>query len=65
MAHASFSPCPHCKAPLVYLEGAAGSSMNPKCPRCKAEVNVSHATFLMADHSRPTAKARPGIKPAS
>jgi hypothetical protein len=45
MAHASFGPCPHCKASLAYLEGAAGSSMNPKCPRCKTEVSVSRATF--------------------
>jgi phage FluMu protein Com len=65
MAHASFSPCPHCNAPLVYLEGAAGSSMSPKCPRCRAEVRVSRATFLMADHSRPTAKAPRGLKPTS
>ena len=65
MARASFSPCPHCNAPLVYLEGAAGSSMNPKCPRCKVEVSVVRATFLMADHSRPAAKSPPAIKPAS
>jgi phage FluMu protein Com len=65
MARASFSPCPHCNAPLAYLEGAAGSSMNPKCPRCKVEVSVSRATFLMADHSRPAAKARAAAKPAS
>jgi len=37
----------------VYLEGAASSSMNPKCPRCNTEVSVSRATFLMADHSQP------------
>jgi hypothetical protein len=65
MAYASFSPCPHCNAPLVYLEGAAGSTMNPTCPRCKAEVSVSRATFLMADHSRPSPKAPTGVKPAS
>jgi hypothetical protein len=41
---------------LSYLEGAAGSSMEPKCPRCRAVVPVPRATFLMADHSRPTAK---------
>jgi phage FluMu protein Com len=62
MAYASFSPCPHCNAPLVYLEGAAGSSMNPKCPRCKVEVAVSRATFLMADHSRPSAKSPAAVK---
>ena len=65
MGRASFSPCPHCHTPLVYLEGAAGSSMNPKCPRCKAEVGVSRATFLMADHSRPAAKSRAALKPIS
>jgi Zn-finger nucleic acid-binding protein len=52
MTHASFGPCPHCKAPLVYLEGAAGSRMDPQCPRCRAVVMVKRATFLMADHSR-------------
>ena len=54
--NARFEPCPRCHAALSYLEGVAGSSMSPKCPRCKAEVSVSRATFLMADHSRPTAK---------
>ena len=53
MAIAWFAPCPHCGASLSYLEGAAGSSMTPKCPRCQAVVGVSRATFLMADHSRP------------
>jgi phage FluMu protein Com len=65
MARASFIPCPHCNAPLVYLEGAAGSTMNPKCPRCKSGITVSRATFLMADHSRPSAKAPTAVKPAS
>jgi phage FluMu protein Com len=63
MATARFRPCPHCNAPLVYLEGAAGSSMEPKCPRCKVQVSVSRATFLMADYSQPAAKA-PAIKTA-
>jgi hypothetical protein len=57
MAIAWFAPCPHCNAPLSYLEGAAGSSMTPKCPRCHEVVSVSRATFLMADHSRPSAPA--------
>jgi hypothetical protein len=48
-----FEPCPHCARPLAFLEGAAGASMNPKCPSCGAVVSVSRSTFLMADHSRP------------
>jgi phage FluMu protein Com len=64
MATAWFGPCPHCNAPLSYLEGAAGSSMSPKCPRCQAVVTVTRATFLMADHSRPSAAA-PAAKPRS
>ena len=63
--HAKFGPCPHCHAALAYLEGAAGSSMSPKCPRCKTEVSVSRATFLMADHSRPTAKPPVAAKASS
>jgi hypothetical protein len=53
MSYASFSPCPHCNAPLCYLEGAASSTMTSECPRCHAVVAVRRATFLMADHSRP------------
>ena len=53
MSYAWFGPCPHCKAPLSYLEGVAGSTMNPQCPRCHEVVTVTRATFLMADHSRP------------
>jgi hypothetical protein len=64
MATARFGPCPHCNAPLSFLEGVAGSSMSPKCPRCKMEVPVSRATFLMADHSRPATKAPAGAKPS-
>src|SRR5439155_1404717 len=33
MAYAWFGPCPHCQARLSYLEGIAGSNMNPQCPR--------------------------------
>lgn len=54
MSHGWFGPCPHCQAPLSYLEGVAGSQMNPQCPRCHKIVTVARATFLMADHSRPT-----------
>ena len=59
MAYASFRPCPHCEAPLSFLEGVAGSQMNPICPRCHKAVSVDRATFLMADYSRP----RPTPKP--
>ncbi len=53
MSYAWFGPCPHCQAPLSYLEGAAGSKLDPPCPRCHQIVTVARATFLMADHSRP------------
>ena len=56
MATGHFAPCPHCKAPLSYLEGAAGSTMTPACPRCHRPITVSRATFLMADHSRPASR---------
>ncbi len=52
MAFARFGPCPHCEAPLSYLEGVAGSQMNPQCPCCHQVVTVARATFLMADHSQ-------------
>jgi hypothetical protein len=54
MASASFAPCPECQSPLAYLVGVSGSQMNPKCPCCRTVVTVTRATFLMADHSRPT-----------
>jgi uncharacterized paraquat-inducible protein A len=54
MPYAKFAPCPHCQAPLSYLESAAGSKMNPECPRCHEVVTVARPTFLMADYSRPT-----------
>ena len=53
MGYAHFAPCPHCSAPLSFLEGVAGSKMNPECPCCHQTVVVAHATFLMEDHSRP------------
>ncbi len=62
---ARLGPCPHCHAALSYLEGVAGSSINPNCPRCKMEVSVERATFLMADHSRPTAKPPVVVKASS
>ena len=52
MAYAWFGPCPHCQAALSYLEGAEGSTMSPRCPRCHEVVTVARATFLMADTSR-------------
>lgn len=66
MATGRFLPCPHCKAPLSYLEGVTGSTMTPKCPRCGVAVVVDRATFLMADHSQPSASVkRPGSGAAS
>jgi len=65
MAHVRFAPCPHCDAPLSYLEGVSGSTMNPQCPRCHAAVSVVRATFLMADHSRPPERSSVGVKPQS
>jgi hypothetical protein len=53
MATGWYGPCPHCNTRLSYLEGVTGSTMSPKCPRCKALVTVSRATFLMIDRSRP------------
>jgi hypothetical protein len=53
MATARFGPGPHCSTRLSYLEGVAGSKMNPECPRCRMAITVSRATFLMADHSCP------------
>jgi len=58
MAYASFRPCPHCHTPLSYLEGAAGSKLDPSCPRCHKVVTVARATFLMADHSRPASERK-------
>ncbi len=58
MAYAKFGPCPHCHAPISYLEGAQGSSMNPACPRCGVIVPVTRPTFLMADYSRPASAVK-------
>ena len=65
MASAHFGPCPHCHVSLSYLEGVSGSTMNPKCPTCRAVVSVSRATFLMVDHSRLSlgAKGPRAVKP--
>jgi hypothetical protein len=57
MASAWFGPCPHCGGALSYLEGVAGSSMNPQCPHCRVVVPVSRGTFLMADFSRPSSSS--------
>jgi phage FluMu protein Com len=64
VATAWFGPCPHCNSALSYLEGVTGSTLHPSCPRCKLEVAVERATFLMADYSRPTPYAKPGRKRA-
>jgi hypothetical protein len=42
------------KCPIARSRGVAVSTMNPQCPHCPEVVTVEHATFLMADHSRPT-----------
>ena len=60
--YASFAPCPHCQTPLSCLEGVAGSKMDPQCPRCHKVVTVKRATFLMADHSRPTVSRKPSVQ---
>jgi hypothetical protein len=54
MATAWFGPCPHCRTALSYLQGVTGSSMSPKCPSCRKLVEVTRATFLMADNSGPS-----------
>jgi len=59
MATAWFGPCPHCNMPLSYLQGVSGSTMTPKCPRCRELVAVTRATWLMADNSRPSTYAKP------
>jgi hypothetical protein len=63
MASAWFGPCPHCNVALSYLEGVSGSSMQPKCPSCRALVPVKRATFLMTDHSRLSFAGKPAIVP--
>ena len=50
-------------APLSYLEGVSGSTLTPKCPRCREVVSVAHATFLMADNSRPSPRTPRGDVP--
>ena len=58
MASSWIGSCPHCKCGLSYLEGVTGSIMNPKCPRCHEPVEVTRATFLMANYSRPAATVK-------
>lgn len=62
MATAWFGPCPHCKHALSYLEGVTGSTMNPKCPRCREVVTVTCATFLMLDLSRRSLVAKATVR---
>ena len=59
MATAWFGPCPHCGIRLSYLQGVTGSTMSPKCPGCRQLVEVTRATFLMADNSRPAPTVPP------
>jgi hypothetical protein len=59
MATAWFGPCPHCRIRLSYLQGVTGSTMSPKCPGCRQVVEVTRATFLMADHSGPAPRPEP------
>lgn len=59
MATAWFGPCPHCRTALSYLQGVTGSTMTPKCPSCRKPVEVTRATFLMADHSGPSPQRQP------
>lgn len=63
MATAWFGPCPHCRTALSYLQGVTGSTMTPKCPRCRQLVEVTRATFLMADHSQPSPRLEPAKAP--
>lgn len=64
MATAWFGPCPHCGIALSYLQGVTGSTMTPKCPGCRTPVEVSRATFLMVDNSRPGLRQRAVKRPA-
>lgn len=59
MATAWFGPCPHCNRRLSYLQGVTGSTMTPKCPGCRQLVEVTRATFLMVDNSRPAPESPP------
>ena len=61
MATAWFGPCPHCNIALSYLQGVTGSTMTPACPGCREVVTVTRATFLMADHSRPSPQKKPPV----
>jgi hypothetical protein len=63
MAIGFFRPCPHCGVSLSYLEGVASSTRTPRCPRCRKQVEVRTATFLMIDTSRLAASCKPAEKP--
>ena len=64
MATAWFGPCPHCRIALSYLQGVTGSTMKPKCPGCRQLVEVTRATFLMADHSAPSLHRKVSTPPS-
>ena len=61
MSYAWFGPCPHCQTPLSYLEGAAGSQMNPPCPRCHKIVTVKRATEELSKYRRGLSVMRGGF----
>jgi hypothetical protein len=47
---------------LSYLEGVSASTRSPRCPRCRAEIEVDVATFLMIDTSRRAQAPKPERK---
>jgi hypothetical protein len=60
MPTAFFRACPHCRSALTYLQGVSGTTLNPRCPRCRKVVEVQVPTILSADYSR-----RPSAVPRS